>query len=230
MEKATPAPEARPRPNYHHGNLRAAMIAATIALIEEVGEDRVTVREAARRAGVSSGAPFRHFASRKALMTAVAEDAMHKLRTEIEGRLEGSADACPITRLLAMADGYILWAVENPTHYRIVGNRPLVDFYQSDMLVGDNRWIRKAMAACFNAAQGQGMLRPCDISLVSFQSRAMAYGLARMYVDAHFREFGIAATEARQAMSNALREFILGLATDDVQTRVRATVAAGTGG
>ena len=50
------------------------MIAATIALVEEAGPEGVTVREAARRAGVSSGAPFRHFPNKTALMTAVAED------------------------------------------------------------------------------------------------------------------------------------------------------------
>src|SRR5689334_16318119 len=127
------------RTSYHHGNLRAAMIGAAIRLIEETGGEAVTVREVARQAGVSSGAPFRHFASRKALMTAVAEEAMAKLRAEIERRLTGVAADEPLGALLALAEAYVDWAVDHPTHYRVLGDRPLVDFYRSEALLRDNR-------------------------------------------------------------------------------------------
>src|SRR5579863_903664 len=65
-----PPPAARP---YHHGDLRRVLIDAASQLAEEGGAEAVSVREAARRAGVSPGAPFRHFPSRDALMLAVAE-------------------------------------------------------------------------------------------------------------------------------------------------------------
>ena len=66
-----PAPVKRPR--YHHGNLKEALVNATVKLIEERGVEKVSVREAAKRVGVSSGAPFRRFPTRTALLTAVAE-------------------------------------------------------------------------------------------------------------------------------------------------------------
>jgi 3-phosphoglycerate kinase len=69
---------------YHHGDLRRVLIDAALQLVSEGGMDAVSVREAARRAGVSPGAPFRHFASRDALMQAVAEEAQRRFRTEIE--------------------------------------------------------------------------------------------------------------------------------------------------
>ena len=55
---------------YHHGDLRRVLVEAALQLVEEGGADAVSVREAARRAGVSPGAPFRHFPSRNALMNA----------------------------------------------------------------------------------------------------------------------------------------------------------------
>ena len=58
---------------YHQGDLRQALIAAAIGLTEEQGLEAVSVRALARRIGVSPGAPFRHFQSRTALLTAVAE-------------------------------------------------------------------------------------------------------------------------------------------------------------
>ncbi|HEX7924546.1 MAG TPA: helix-turn-helix domain-containing protein, partial [Bradyrhizobium sp.] len=63
------APAAKP---YHHGDLRRVLIEAAMQLVGEGGPEAVSVREAARRAGVSPAAPFRHFPSRDALMNAVA--------------------------------------------------------------------------------------------------------------------------------------------------------------
>src|SRR5258705_10098767 len=77
---------ATPRP-YHHGDLRRVLIDAAVDLVGEGGPDAVSVREAARRAGVSPGAPFRHFASRDALMAAVAEEAQRRFRAEIDATL-----------------------------------------------------------------------------------------------------------------------------------------------
>lgn len=213
---ATERTEALPRrrTGYHHGNLRAAMIEAAVRLIGEKGAEAVTVREVARQAGVSSGAPFRHFASRKALMTAVAEEAMTKLRAEIERRLADHVGDDPLAGLLALADAYVDWAVDHPTHYRVLGDRPLVDFYRSEALLRDNRWIRETMLGLFAAAEEQRLLHDCDVQLVAFQCRAMAYGLARMHVDAHLAEFGITPDEARATMKKALAEFLLELARD----------------
>jgi len=71
--RAARAPVPKP---YHHGDLRRVLIDAALKLVGEGGADAVSVREAARRAGVSPGAPFRHFPSREALMSAVAEFAL----------------------------------------------------------------------------------------------------------------------------------------------------------
>src|SRR5215213_2214532 len=78
----TKHPAAPPKP-YHHGDLRRALIDAALQLAGEGGAEAVSVREAARRAGVSPGAPFRHFPSRDALMAAVATEAQRRFRAEI---------------------------------------------------------------------------------------------------------------------------------------------------
>src|SRR5262245_58006726 len=68
---------------YHHGDLRRVLVDAAFELVGEAGAGGVSVREAARRAGVSPGAPFRHFESRDALLAAVAEEAQRRFRAEI---------------------------------------------------------------------------------------------------------------------------------------------------
>src|SRR5689334_21589913 len=93
--------QAAARP-YHHGDLRRALIDAAMDLVGEGGPDAVSVREAARRAGVSPGAPFRHFASRDALIAAVAEEAQRRFRDEIEATLAKVPVDDPLARFRAL--------------------------------------------------------------------------------------------------------------------------------
>src|SRR5439155_919554 len=77
-------PPLPPKP-YHHADLKRVLIDAALLLAEEGGAEAVSVRAAARRAGVSPGAPFRHFPSRVALMTAVAALVYGFARMNIDG-------------------------------------------------------------------------------------------------------------------------------------------------
>src|SRR4051794_12056563 len=77
---------------YHHGNLVEALVAVTVEIIEERGVEHVSVREAAKRVGVSPGAPFQHFRSKTALLTAVAEQAMGRL-TQAVAEAQSNVDA-----------------------------------------------------------------------------------------------------------------------------------------
>ena len=100
------------RASYHHGNLAAALIDTGFALADEGGTALVTVREAARRIGVSAPAAYRHFSSRNDLLAAVAQRCREELaRAMIEAR-DGhvGADA----RFEAVGRSYIEFAVRRP--------------------------------------------------------------------------------------------------------------------
>ena len=71
---------------YHHGNLREVLLESGLRLIAEVGPTGFTLRELARRAGVSHNAPYRHFRDRDDLMAAVATQGYRDLRTPCDGR------------------------------------------------------------------------------------------------------------------------------------------------
>ena len=89
-----------PRSTYHHGDLRAALVRAARELVAEKGVAGLSVAEAARRAGVSAAAPYRHFDGRAALLSAAATDAGRHLRAEMQAALEqlrpgGDGDGAP---------------------------------------------------------------------------------------------------------------------------------------
>ncbi|MEW6736229.1 MAG: TetR/AcrR family transcriptional regulator [Acidobacteriota bacterium] len=200
-------PPAR-RSNYHHGNLRDALIEATLHLIKQSSPEKVTVREASRQAGVSSGAPFRHFPNRTALMTAVAEQAMQRLRTEIMGALAETEKEDPLTRFTAIGKAYFRWVIHNPTHFQVISNRSLIDFEGSESLCRDNEQIRAWMEGLLLEAQRQGMLRCDDLTHIQLAGRALVYGLARMYLDGHFTQWDVAEDKAESAMQTVLDLFI----------------------
>src|SRR5512144_2694595 len=117
---------AGPKP-YHHGDLRRVLIDAALQWVGEGGAEAVSVREAARRAGVSPGAPFRHFPSRDALMQAVAEEAQRRFRAEIGVALSHTPAGDTLARFRALGLAYVRWAMRNPTHFEIISSRRFFD-------------------------------------------------------------------------------------------------------
>lgn len=193
------APKPR-RETYHHGRLKQAMVEAATQLIAEVGPHAVTVREAARRAGVSPGAPFRHFPTRAALMTAVAEEAMRRFQKAISACLAQVARFGPREKLEVVGKAYVGWAVNHPAYFKALSNRDLIDFEGSSALMEMSAQTEALLAGLFGEARQRGLLRSDDVETTALSARAMVYGLARMFVDGHFagltREAVIAKMEA----------------------------------
>jgi AcrR family transcriptional regulator len=112
-------PRRTTRRTYHHGDLRRALVAETSGLVAAQGPHAVTLREVARRAGVSQAAPYRHFASKEALLAAVAEESFAALtRALTSGRDAGGGDAAE--RLRGLARAYVEFALEHPSDYRLM--------------------------------------------------------------------------------------------------------------
>jgi AcrR family transcriptional regulator len=104
------------RKPYHHGSLHSALIEASIALAREGGPDRVILREAARAAGVSHSAAYRHFNDREALLAEVSRFARSELAAEMRRRVDRSRD--PRRRLRAVGTAYIDFALSEPGLFR----------------------------------------------------------------------------------------------------------------
>ena len=103
---------------YHHGDLRRALIEGALELVSENGPKGFTLAEAARRAGVSTGAPYRHFASKDDLLAAVAEQGFDALYAALSAVAESTP--APGDRLVALGGEYVRWAVGHPAHYQVM--------------------------------------------------------------------------------------------------------------
>jgi AcrR family transcriptional regulator len=191
---------------------RRVLIDAALQLVGEGGPEAVSVREAARRAGVSPGAPFRHFPSRDALMNAVAEEAQRRFRTEIEAALAAARASDPLSRFRCLGLAYLRWAINNPTHFEIISSRRFFDHDKAAGVSQDNAELIDLAERTLAEAFAQGQLRSSDLKRVQIAGRALVYGFARMNIDGHFPRWGIAGAEAEQTAEAILDLFIEGIA------------------
>jgi AcrR family transcriptional regulator len=202
---------AAPKP-YHHGDLRRVLIDAALQLVGEGGAEAVSVREAARRAGVSPGAPFRHFPSRDALMQAVAEEAQRRFRAEIEAALAEAPANDPLARFRCLGLAYLRWAMRNPTHFEVISSRRLFDHDNSASVSHNNAELIALTERTLGEAFAAGQLRSDDLKAVQIAGRALVYGFARMNIDGHFPRWGVDGAEAERTAGSILDLFIEGIA------------------
>jgi AcrR family transcriptional regulator len=108
---------SEPRP-YHHGDLRSSLIDAALALVAEEQDWTFSLREVARRAGVSHNAPYNHFADKRDLLAAVGAAGFEILRHRMLAAISGieSAEKALVKSGLV----YVNFGVENPAHYRLM--------------------------------------------------------------------------------------------------------------
>jgi AcrR family transcriptional regulator len=210
--KRRPAPAPKP---YHHGDLRRALIDAALQLAEEGGPEAVHVREAARRAGVSAGAPFRHFESRAALMTAVAEEAQRRFRAEIETALAEAPADDPLKCFRSFGLAYLRWAMKNPAHFEIISSGRHFDHDGARALSRDNAELvalsETMLAQALARGQLKGGLKSADLKPLLIAGRALVYGFARMNLDGHFPRWGVASGEIAPMAEAVLDLFIAGI-------------------
>ncbi|MCX7645210.1 MAG: TetR/AcrR family transcriptional regulator [Rhodobacteraceae bacterium] len=137
-QEATDGP-ARP---YHHGDLRAALLAAAAAELEARGIEAFSLRSVAKRAGVSHAAPAHHFGDVNGLLTALAAEGFRRFVAHQAAR-EDRGGADPAARLVEAGLGYIAFARANPALFRLMFASDRPDFGEP------------ALAAAAEAAFGQ---------------------------------------------------------------------------
>jgi AcrR family transcriptional regulator len=169
---------------YHHGDLRAALLAEAAAMIAEGGAESVTMREIGRRLGVSRAAPYRHFEDKTALLVAVAADGFSRLT----GRLQAVAAGAPrasVEQLRRMGEEYVRFALENPAHYRLMYGREALTRQDIPELGDAAIALFEYLVSVIQAHQKSGAIKRQDPRAQAYMAWSAVHGLASLWIEGH---------------------------------------------
>jgi AcrR family transcriptional regulator len=168
--------KAQARP-YHHGNLRAGLLEAAEAVLAKRGAQALTLRDVARAAGVSHGAPYHHFASLNELLAVVAQHGF-----VILGDAMAEAVAVPDTRerLLRVAQAYVDCALAHPERFRLMFG-PLLSRKDEHPALKDA--AQRAFGFVLAAAQAHDKKHGASLALAGW---SLAHGLSHLMIDGAF--------------------------------------------
>lgn len=168
----------RRRKPYHHGNLREELLGAAIRLIAEVGPTAFTLREVARRAGVSHNAPYRHFRDRDDLMAAVAAQGFHELTQAMVDAAAPKTDA--LERLKSAGIGYVTFALRRPEHFTVMFDAPMSDRKHPDSPEG--KLAFSTLMSFVKDCQDKGRLPAGDLHQMALLAWTMVHGIAKLAI------------------------------------------------
>ncbi len=198
---------------YHHGDLQNALIAATLDLITEQGNEAFTIREVARRAGVSHTAPYRHFTDKAALLAVVARQGFDMLVEHLLTRIANFPDD-PLMRFKYSGIAYIEFAVDHPAHYRVM-------FGPDKSGSRENAAVRKSadtafqiLLDCIEACQAGGLIRPGNSMEMALSAWSMVHGFSMLLIDRFVRETPTPGQDLADMMSLVTDSLYFGLKTE----------------
>ena len=163
--------EAIDRP-YHHGDLRRALLDEALAAIESDGPGSLSLRELARRAGVSHAAPTHHFGDKAALLTAIAVEGFDLLADELNAAFASTGS------FLEVGVAYVGFAVRHRAHFEVM--------FRPELLRGDDPALAAARQRSREALYGPLGSVPLDSGTDSLRAGvaawALVHGLATLYL------------------------------------------------
>lgn len=168
---------------YHHGDLRAALVATALSLVDEVGIDGFSLREVSRRAGVSHAAAYNHFENKSALVAAIVHASFGRLREALV-RAE-RRPASPIERLEHIGVAYIAFACSNPTEFRLMFRPELYVKRETVQSFGPSVEIDAyaVLERTVHAAIVAGAIVDGDAPTVALAAWSLVHGFATLVID-----------------------------------------------
>ena len=184
----TAAKRRPPKTAYHHGDLHRALVGAGLEIVRSGGVEALSLRAVARRAKVSHSAPYHHFRDKAELLAAVAAAGFEQLVASIDAQAAKSPPRSALDGLRAVGRGYLRYAVENPSIFRLMfrpeltqpANHPVL--LQAEALAFGKLMHTIAMCQQMGELPGSDPLPPSAICW------SMVHGLAMLQVEQVLQE------------------------------------------
>lgn len=191
---------------YHHGDLRRALLADAAAVLDESGAGALSLRDLARRAGVSATAPYHHFRSKADLLCALAQDALGALDAALAAADAAQSD--PAERLRAQGVAYVLFAVDHPERFRVAFRPDLCDPFGH--VVGADGTLPEDAIAFRHLVGAVRALTPDSArhAALAVAAWSVVHGLASLLIDGPLRPLTADRDRVRVLAEAAVAQFV----------------------
>jgi AcrR family transcriptional regulator len=201
--------------SYHHGDLRQALIETGLLVIREQGAHALSLREAARKAGVSEAAPYRHFTNKESLLAAIAEEGFKRLHSRLSEAATESQDE-PLVQLQSLAWRYVEFALDDTDLFRAMFSSSLVPPHAekhptlSQAAIGTFEQVVQVVVAC----QGSGHIqKAANPKIIATHLWGSIHGMTVLLVDQQMSFLGVTIEQARSIIRAQLDSHLEGLKT-----------------
>jgi AcrR family transcriptional regulator len=176
----------RKRPDrYHHGDLRRALLEQAVRTIQDHGVDQLTLRGVGEDLGVSRTALYRHFADKAALLDAVAGQGFRTLRERLEEAWTVGGPGA--VGFAAMASAYVRFAIDQPSHYRVMFGAALDSQRCDPDLAVEGAAAFQALVDALTWQQRAGVVRDDDPQQLANYVWAIVHGISMLALDGRVR-------------------------------------------
>jgi len=165
---------------YHHGNLREALVAEAIRILSEKGLDGVTLAEAARMAGVSPAAPYRHFSDRSSLMAAVAREGFERFADHLSAAWD-RGNGTPLEALNRIGRAYLDFAKKESALYAAMFESGVAHSSDPELSREANRAFYILKDACSDLHETLPENRRAPALMIALHVWSMAHGIASLF-------------------------------------------------
>jgi AcrR family transcriptional regulator len=197
-DRATPKKAS----SYHHGGLREALIRSAREILESEGYEALTLRAAARRAGVSQAAPYNHFDDKAALLAAIAALGFQEFAAAMRQEMDAVVD--PLARLNAAGTAYVAFATSNPGLFKLMFGTNVQQESGNPDLDAARISAYEVLRGAVHSVHASGPQNPEQEELESLGSWALVHGLATMINEGTITPGMYGARSARELTASLL--------------------------
>jgi AcrR family transcriptional regulator len=172
---------------YHHGDLPAALLAAVESAVTDGGVSGVSLRDVARRAGVSHSAPAHHFGSKAGLLTAFATAGYQLLAQSVIEEVAVSDPGDGVAELAAIGRGYVRFAVGHPAHFEVMFRLDALDSDNADFTAASET-AYELLTATIERCRAAGRLHGRSPEVVAVSAWSLVHGLAALWISGRLTE------------------------------------------
>ena len=171
---------------YHHGDLSRSGVREALRTIEKGGVGALTMRAVGRKLGVSRTALYRHFADKSALLAAVATEGFRTLRLQTQQAWDAHGGGR--AGFEAMGEAYVRFAVNHPSHYRVMFGGHVRDASADSELVQEGAGAFQVLVDALIAQQAQGLVRRDNPLALAQYIWANVHGIAMLAIDGQLKQ------------------------------------------